>query len=93
MELIDRIFYMAIDEANRVPSESINELYMELEETERAGARMCLELEKLCLSEEQREPAAEAFWDATLDYERQGFRNGVRFGVMLYRELLGISGL
>ena len=89
MDLLERIFYMSTSGEIWVEmSKSLREFYHMIPETKDIDTRMEEVLKRAGLTtEEQQAEIFRIYWDNCESYEKQGFLNGVQYGVRLAREV------
>lgn len=89
MELLNRLFYaVSLDNDLLEPGMDLRELHSGIDEARRSRSHLREALRCSGLSEEQARPIWNVWSSSCLHYERQGFLNGFRLGMMLSQELL-----
>ena len=86
-EILSRLYWACSEESQHwQPGNNLGELYLRYPETGDEAAKL-LESLRAVLDAKQADQATGIFYNAAIEYEKQGFVNGVRFGVLLAEEL------
>ena len=87
-EFLERLWAVCSDENHHLPEgDNLNELFRYIREVQTANRCMEDQLKKLELGTDKEETLYNCVSVVSWAYEKQGFINGMRLGMMLAREL------